>query len=185
VLSKVTIIAAVIVLVVCSSTAFAQVKQQSFYFGAGIGNTFFSSEIDDALDEIQEIDENSTGWKIFGGFRGPKIIGIEGGYRDFGEVGANVSGETFETKTTGWDVEALGRLEISVVDVFGKAGVMFWSTDASLGSDTSDESGTDFLWGIGAGARLGPVGARLEWESVEIGGPVNLSMVTLSATLGF
>jgi hypothetical protein len=82
-------------------------------------------------------------------------------------------------------VEALGRFQIAIVDIFGKAGVMFWSHDLTLLGRTSDESGTDFFWGLGAGVRLGPIGARLEWESVEGGGPDNLSMVSLSATLGF
>ena len=48
-----------------------------------------------------------------------------------------------------------------------------------------ENSGTDFFWGLGAGVHLGPIGARLEWESVEGGGPDNLSMVSLGATLGF
>jgi hypothetical protein len=184
-MSKVIITAMVIILVISSTTAFAQAKKKGIYFGAGIGNTFFSSEIEDAFDEIKEIDENSTAWKIFAGFRGPKFIGFEGGYRDFGKITADLSGDDFETKTTGWDLEAVGRVEIAIVDVFGKAGVMFWSADSKLGSLESDESGTDFFWGLGAGARLGPIGARLEWESVEIGGPDNVSMVSLSATLGF
>ena len=36
-----------------------------------------------------------------------------------------------------------------------------------------------------AGVHLGPIGARLEWESLESGSIENLSMVSLSATLGF
>jgi hypothetical protein len=38
---------------------------------------------------------------------------------------------------------------------------------------------------IGAGVRLGPIGVRLEWESLEGGDSENLSMVSLGATLGF
>lgn len=156
----------------------------SMYAGAGIGNTFFSSEVQDAVDEIKSIDENSTAWKIFGGFSGTKFIGIEGGYRNFGEITSTVSSEAFESKTSGWDIEALGRIEIAIVDIFAKAGVMFWSTDLKLLGDTFDDSGTDFLWGLGAGVHLGPIGVRLEWESVEVE-QSDLSMVALSATLGF
>jgi len=158
---------------------------EGMYVGAGIGNTFFSSDYRDALDQIQKIDENSTSWKIFGGFSGSRFLGLEGGYRSFGTIDASLGGQSFSSKTSGWDVEALGRFQVAIVDVFGKAGAMFWSHDLTLLGRTSDESGTDFFWGLGAGARLGPIGARLEWESVEGGGPDNLSMVSLSATLGF
>ena len=175
------ITAVLIILGLVTSTAFAR----GMYVGAGIGNTFFSSEIEDAVDEIQTIDENSTAWKIFAGFHGSKFFGVEGGYRSFGKVSSTLSSSLFESNTSGWDIEALGRLQVAIIDLFGKAGAMFWSTDVKLLGQDFNESGTDFFWGLGAGVHLGPIGARLEWESVEGGGPDNLSMVSLSATLGF
>ena len=158
------------------------VLAQGLYVGGGIGNTFFSSEFDDALDQIQKIDKNATAWKLFGGFSPNKFLGIEGGYRQFGTVKV---GSLYESKTTAWDVEGLGLIRIAIIDIFGKAGAMFWSRDTQIGSSTSDSSATDFFWGLGAGVHLGPVGVRAEWESVVIGSPDNLSMVSLSATLGF
>jgi len=176
-------------LVVTTAIVLALVVSNSFagsiYLGAGIGSTFFSSDYKDALEEVKNIDDNATAWKIFGGFRGPKFIGVEGGYRSFGTVSSSISGELFESKTTGWDIEALGRIEIAIVDIFGKAGLMYWSTDVTILGKNYDESATDFFWGLGAGVRLGPIGARLEWESVESDTPDNLSMVSLSATFGF
>ena len=81
----------------------------SFYVGAGIGNTFFSDSYEDAFDQAKEIDENSTAWKIFGGFTGNRFLGIEGGYRDFGTTESDFGGETLKNSIKGWDVEALGR----------------------------------------------------------------------------
>lgn len=161
------------------------VSAQGIYLGAGIGNTFFSSEIDDALDQAKEINENSTAWKIFGGYHLTDFLNIEGGYRSFGPISSKISSSLFETKTTGWDVEAVGRLKIVIIDLFAKAGAMFWSTNSTYLGQSHDESGTDFFYGLGAGVHIGPVGARLEWESVAISGPANLSMVSLSATIGF
>lgn len=158
---------------------------QGIYLGAGIGNTFYSSEIDDALDQAKEISENSTAWKIFAGYHLTDFLNIEGGYRSFGNISTNIVSDLFETKTSGWDVEAVGRLQIAIIDLFAKAGAMFWSTDANFLGQSFDDSGTDFFYGVGAGVHLGPIGARLEWESVAIGGPDNLSMVSLSATIGF
>jgi len=157
----------------------------NMHIGAGIGNTFFSSDYKDALDNVKNIDENSTAWKIFAGFSGSEFFGLEGGYRDFGDIESTISGDFFETGTTGWDVEALGRFQIAIVDVFGKAGVMFWSTKTIILKQEFKENGTDFFWGLGAGVRLGPIGVRLEWESLEGGAYDNLSMVSLGATLGF
>jgi len=158
------------------------------YVGAGIGNTFFSSDPEDAADEIGKIDENSTSWKIFGGFSGTKFFGLEGGYRHFGNIDTNVGDTKYEFGTKGIDIEAVGRFTIAIVDIFGKAGVMFWGTDFKIDGtkiDFDDDSGTDFMWGLGAGVHLGPIGVRLEWESLEVSGPDNLSMVSLSATFGF
>jgi hypothetical protein len=159
------------------------VLAQDFYVGGGIGNTYLSSEFEDAPDQLQEIDENSTGWKLFGGFTPSRFIGIEGGYRNFGTATARRL--DFEAETTAWDIEALGRVRIAIIDLFGKAGGMFWSRDGKIGSVTLDDSGSDFFWGLGAGVRLGPLGVRAEWESVVMDDPDGLSMVSLSATLGF
>ena len=176
-------IASLFVLVIAASPVFAQ----GFYAGAGIGSSFFSTEfkIDDVTDEVQKIDENSTAWKIFGGFSQGKFIGIEGGYRDFGNIETGEGDDLAKSKTSGWDIEALGKVQIAIVDIFAKAGVMFWSTDVTFFGIDGNESGTDFLWGLGAGLHFGPIGARLEWETLEGGGPDNLSMVSLSGTFGF
>ena len=162
------------------------VSGQGFYVGAGIGNTFFSSEVEDALDQAKSISENSTAWKLFGGFNLSDFLNVEGGYRSFGSIESSITNTLYESQTTGWDVEALGRIQLlKIFDAFGKAGVMFWSQDITfLGVDVG-ESGTDFFWGLGVGVHLGPIGVRLEWESVEISGPDNLSMVSLGATFGF
>lgn len=170
-----------LILFLLSASAFSQ----NLYLGAGIGNTFFSSEISDAVDQARDISENSTAWKLFGGYHLTDFLNVEGGYRNFGTISSDISTDVFESKTSGWDVEAVGRIKFLIVDLFGKAGAMFWSTEVNFLGRTKSDSGTDFFWGLGTGVTLGPIGVRLEWESVAIGGPENLSMVSLSATLGF
>jgi OOP family OmpA-OmpF porin len=171
-----------VVAIFCPLTAMG-----SMYVGASIGNAWQSTTTDasEVFDEVKNIDKNSTGWKIFGGFKSESFFGIEGGYRDLGEIEDKVSGYTYKTSTNGWDVEAIGSLELSVIRLFAKAGAFFWSADASYGTATASDSGTDFLWGLGAGVSLGPVGVRLEWESMEVGYMDNLSMLSLGASLGF
>ena len=160
----------------------------SMYFGASIGNAWQSATVDanEVIGEVSEISENSTGWKAFGGFQSEGIFGLEGGYRDLGKVKSSFGDVEYSTKTTGWDVEALGHIELSVVDLFAKAGAFFWSTDSALsGLSGDDESGTSFIWGLGAGISLGPIGIRLEWESMEVKSMDNLSMLSLGATFGY
>ena len=163
----------------------ADVFAQGIYLGAGIGNTFFSSEVSDAVNQAKEISENSTSWKIFAGYHLTNFLNIEGGYRSFGSISTNVLNQEYKSKTDGWDIEALGRYQILIVDIFGKAGIMFRSTNVTFPGQDSDKSHSDFLWGLGAGVHLGPAGVRLEWESIAVSGPDNLSMVSLSATFGF
>ena len=64
------------------------------YFGAGLGNAFFSSEFADAEDQIHEIDENSTAWKVFAGVNAPSIIGLEGVH--LGPFGVRLEWESAE-----------------------------------------------------------------------------------------
>ncbi|MEN8193315.1 MAG: outer membrane beta-barrel protein [Bacteroidota bacterium] len=161
-----------------SSVTFAQ----GVYFGGGVGNTFFNTEVNTAWDEIKDISDNATAWKAFIGLSLNDFLNVEGGYRSFGTVKARIIDKDYNSKTTGWDIEALGRIQIAIVDIFGKAGVMFWSRDNDFRGDTS---GSDFFYGLGAGVHLGPFGIRAEWESVAISGPENLSMVSLSGTFGF
>jgi len=181
-MAKKTLFITLIAVLLCPLTALA-----SIYVGAAVGNSWQSTNVDaqEIADEIGEIDENSTGWKIFGGFQSESFFGIEGGYRDLGKVKSSGTEHEFSVKTTGWDVEAIGHLELSIFDLFAKAGAFFWSSDAAWHTFTGDDSGTAFLWGLGAGISLGPVGIRLEWESMDVDSLDNLSMLSLGATFGF
>ncbi len=174
----------VVLLLIISS--FGSLYAQGFYIGAGIGNTFYGTEFKDLDNEITNLDENATGYKFFGGFSTPTIFGIEGGYRSLGTVKTNISNLSFESKTTGWDVCGMARLEVlMILDLFAKAGAFFWKTESGLVENLVGESGTAFTWGLGAGVHLGPIGARLEWENFQVADPETISMLSVSATFGF
>ncbi len=157
--------------------------QAGMYLGASVGNSWFNHE--PQIEDVKKISENSTGWKIFGGFKGDSFLGVEGGYRDLGKVKYKDTNIDFSSKTNGWDVEAIGRVKLALIDLFAKAGAFFWETEFADSPSTATESGTDFIWGLGAGVRLGSIGLRLEWESMEVQKPDNLTMLSLGATLGF
>ena len=169
---------------VCS---FGSLSAQGLYLGAGIGNSFYGGEYTDIEDQVNDISENSTGYKFFAGFNTPSIFGVEGGYRNFGTVDTNIGDFKFESQTTGWDVYGMAHFEVlMILDLFAKAGVLFWKTESKWVEEViGDESGTAFSWGLGAGVSLGPIGVRLEWENFQVKDPESLSAVMLSATFGF
>ena len=74
--------------------------------------------------------------------------------------------------------------QCEAAEIFAKAGIMWWDSTNNV-AGLGDESGSDFIWGLGAGVRLGPIGVRLEWESLENKDADNLSMLSLGATFGF
>jgi hypothetical protein len=179
------LIVVIMAILICS---FGSLSAQGFYLGAGIGNSFYGSEYTDVEEQVNDISENSTGYKFFGGFNTPSIFGIEGGYRNFGTVDTNIEGFQFESQTTGWDVYGMAHFEVlMILDLFAKAGVLFWSTESKIVQAALDDksTGTAFSWGLGAGVTLGPIGVRLEWENFHVDDPETLSAVMLSATFGF
>ena len=99
----------VIALVIFS---FGTLFAQGFYIGAGIGNSFNGTEIE---AQVEDISENSTGYKFFAGFNTPTIFGIEGGYRNFGTVDTEIEGFSFESQTTGWDVYGMAHFEVLMI----------------------------------------------------------------------
>ena len=72
-----------------------------------------------------------------------------------------------------------------ILDLFAKAGMIFWKTENKVLEQTLGDSGSGFAWGLGAGVGLGPIGVRLEWENFNINDQVTVSMATLGATWGF
>jgi len=178
------LIVVIMAILICS---FGSLSAQGLYIGAGIGNSFYGADFSEINEQAGDISENSTGYKFFAGFNSPSIFGVEGGYRNFGTVDTNIDGLKFESQTTGWDVYGMAHFEVlEILDLFAKAGVLFWSSESKLVEQViGDESGTAFSWGLGAGVSLGPIGVRLEWENFHVKDPETLSAVMLSATMGF
>jgi opacity protein-like surface antigen len=157
----------------------------SLYVGGSLGSAFVETSSEDLQEEDLKIDKNNFAYKIFGGYRFTDFMSAEGGYRNLGQAENKVLGSTLSTKTYGWDVAAVGKLEIILVNVFAKAGMFFWNTKSALDEFSEEESGNDFFWGLGAGVNLGMLEARIEWEKFEVESPENLTMLSIGVTFGF
>lgn len=170
---------------------FGQLSAQDggLYLGGSVGSSFVNHTLSETVDGIGindfKIDQNNFAYKIFGGYRLNKFLALEGGYRNTGKAEDAFEGISISSKTKGWDVEAVGVLDLQVLFAFAKAGAFFWKTENSFGEEVNDVSKTGFLWGVGVGVKLGGLAVRAEWESLGTDNPESLSMLTAGVTFGF
>ena len=167
-----------------------QADPNAFYFGAGVtrnnlGNlgVYINPEDPRAFDI-----NDATSWKALAGFRPISPVAIEADY--IGAVARTVNrGDGFATRErvsaiAGYGVGflPLGKLP---ADIFAKAGFNSWRMNSSglLPPGVVSESGTGFAWGIGLQAHVGRIGARVEYEKVEISRTDGLQVFSLVAIL--
>lgn len=174
----------VIIILVFSATLLAG-GPRGFYLGAGLGSAFIKAEPTEFTEEDLNFDKSNFAYKVFAGFHLNDFLVAEGGYRNLGGAENKLLGYTVKSETYGWDVAAVGKVEILMLYAFGKAGAFFWNTKSTLDENAQEDKGTDFMWGVGVGANLGLLEARLEWEKFEVKNPESLSMVSLGVTFGF
>ena len=164
-----------------SAPAFAA-DDSGFYIGAGIGDGSVTVDIDEASD----FDGSDTAFKVFGGYKFMKYVGVELEYIDAGDAedkwSESFEGISEELKVTigfsGFNASAVGILPIGEkFNVFGKLGFMMWdadlrarySFDGFSDSESDSDSGTDFSWGVGAGFDFTDnLGVRVEYQAFEI-----------------
>lgn len=179
-----------------------------WYIGAGVGlsDSNIDTAVNEGADELVNsinIDDNDTGWKLFGGYQLTGLLAAELAYVDLGRQSAgigtggavrdNLSVEA-KADTDGFSLTGLASFNlIPVFSVYGRLGVYRWDTDitalvSALGAlrevSTSDD-GTDLTYGFGAKAQLGPVAGRLEWERFQNLGGSDFDLYTLNILYEF
>jgi OOP family OmpA-OmpF porin len=145
-----------------------------FYFGAGLGE--FSSVVDDIdkLDDVDDVgldfDEDEDASKIFAGWRFNRFFAVQVDYVDFGKSDAAVDLLDVSAETTGLTPSVVGTLPLGPVELFARAGMMFY--DVEFNSDSGpliDESGEDLVYSAGVGLDIGErLNLRLEYEVIDI-----------------
>ncbi len=167
-----------------------------FYVGGSIGGASIEADIEDdpTLPTLpDEIDEDDTGFKVFGGFMwdNPLIdLGVEVGYVDFGQPGVNVPTNVgdigVEFESSGINLWGIAGTEVGPLDVFAKLGYVSWDIEATIEGipgDISDD-GTDIGYGVGAAFNLGSLQIRGEWELYDIE-DADVSMLSLGVAFRF
>ncbi|MGQ0430535.1 MAG: outer membrane beta-barrel protein, partial [Gammaproteobacteria bacterium] len=162
------------------------------YLGAGALQSEYGLENPAAA---QPFDDSDNGYKLILGFRPLDSFGVELNYADHGDatvpsgivcialINAPCPDETgLEAKTL--SAFAVGYLDFPVLDLFAKVGATAWEfkgqTTPAFPAFSISEDGTEFAWGAGIQAHFGSLGARLEYEQLNIIEDEKLGAISLS-----
>jgi len=159
----------ILVLLLAAGTGFAKTK--GFYLGGSVGQGTLD------LYTGENFTSENAGYKVFGGYRFG-LIGIEGGYADFGDMG---NGGLVDAKTTGWDAFGVLNIALGPLDFFGKVGAIAWDTQINNVNKTD----TDLAYGLGVAIRFGSFSIRGEYENFNIADTDDVGMVSVGLTYMF
>lgn len=165
----------------------AQAADNGFYLGAAVSQ----AKIDDIGDDfdtgdLDDFELDDTAWKFIAGFRFLDHFAVEANYMDLGSESENVAGVQFDADASAFGAYAVGFLPISLVDLYAKAGLVRWETEANAGGLFAiDDDGTEFAYGVGAQVRLGSLAGRLEYEQFDVDGTDGVELLSLGATWTF
>lgn len=162
----------------------AQAADNGVYLGAGVSQV----KLDDVgkdfdTGNLNDFKLDNTSWKLIGGFRPIDNFAAELNYFDLGDERQTSGSQTFRVDGKAYGAFAVGFLPVGPIDLFGKAGLVRWESNATAGGPLSfrfDDKGTEFGWGVGAQARLGSLGARLEYEQFDVDHTDGVEALSLS-----
>jgi len=161
----------------------ARLHAEGLYLGAAIGKAGIKDHI-----STETFDSDDAAYKAFVGwrFKVPVVnFAIEGAYTDFGKPSQTLGTQKVETRLHGPSLAGLAILPLGPIDFYGKAGVLSWSADTTIGGATTGKSGTDAFYGAGIGLNLGPLGLRAEYERFQIKDVDRVDLLSVSALFQF
>jgi hypothetical protein len=169
-------------------SALAQENADGFYIGAGLGD--FSTEIDN-LDDVDDVDldfdEHEDASKAFAGWRFNRFVAMQLDYYDFGESNTALNLLDVSADTKGLAPSVVGTLPLGPVELFARAGMVFYDVEVSLDNDPIiDESGEDPVYSAGIGVTIAErLNLKAEYEVIDIEAFDDAKAVWLSANWRF
>jgi hypothetical protein len=172
-----------------AGTAFAQNDNtDGFYVGAGYGDYSVEiSDVDDIVDVASDLDEDQSVSKYFAGWRFTKFIGIQADYYDLGGASGVLRGQTVSSDLDGYGVSVVGTLPIGFVELFARAGLLWYDLEVDRGVTTEiDASSEDAVYSAGVGFTvLERLNIQLEYEVIDINELDTSDAVWLNASWRF
>jgi OOP family OmpA-OmpF porin len=149
----------------------ARGQESGPYVGAALGQASLTAWCDTGGSPIQltQCDDETSAWKLFGGYRFSSYLAAEAWYVDWGKVTASTSAGGVSAEQQGFGIAGVASLPIGQgFSLHAKLGLL--STEQQTQSATSrvDRSDTEALYGIGARyAFAGALAVRAEWERAD------------------
>ncbi len=173
-------------------SAIAAAADNGFYLGVGALQSEYGLE---NPGNAQPFDDEGAGYKVIAGFRALDHFAVEANYADHGDatVPSGVAciqlinapcPDTSEFQAKTLSAFVVGFLPFPVIDLFAKVGGTAWEFEGqstpAFPAFSVDRDGTEFGWGAGIQAHFGSLGARLEYEQLNIIEDEKLGTISLS-----
>lgn len=160
------------VLLVASGSVLAQA-------GPYLGGAFGQSKLKEwctgetATIRFTGCDDSDTSWKLLGGYRFSRYLGVEASYIEWGEVSASINtGAQVAAKQHSYGLAAVGTIPLGEgFELFGKAGFLMTEQETrriTPAPSTAKRDDTEFHYGLGAKyAFTRNWAVRGEWEKTD------------------
>jgi hypothetical protein len=170
----------VVAVLVYAEPAHAQLKAQGIYIGAsgGVGLTKLN------FDEIDLLDDTALVWKAVVGYRA-RFFAFEIDYRSLSQLKALFPGSELVAKSNGFTGSALLILPLGPIDIFGRGGGHYSTSEFGFGNDAVETKAWSLLYGAGLGLRIGNFALRVEYERPQIEAISELHQMTAGFTIAF
>jgi hypothetical protein len=160
----------IIALLFAADAALAQPGEnpRGFYLGAGLGN--YEAEIEDVDDANFDFDEDDSALRLFAGWRANRFLGVQLDRYDFSEAATAPGLLNVTADTEGWAPSVLGTLPLGPVELYARAGILFYDVEIGVGDGpVFEDSGDDPVYAAGLGLTfVERLALRLEYEVIEI-----------------
>ena len=174
------------VLLAVALSPLSAMAENSFYVGASIGAASLNEDFDGL-----SVDDNTTSFRLVGGWRFSDYFALEGGYHDFGdfEQDIDINGvvSSISLSADGFTLGATGSVPVSEqFSLFGRAGWFFWDGDAEINNvsqatpeDTNLYLGVGISYAVSDRFRVTGDWTRYELESA------NSNVISIGIQYGF
>ncbi|MEX0731843.1 MAG: outer membrane beta-barrel protein [Aquisalimonadaceae bacterium] len=134
------------------------------YLGGGLG--YYRLNDEDFLDEDENLKDDRSAWKAFGGFEINRVFSLEVGYTDFGRT--EDGNATMEAD--GWTIAGIAALPLTQYFApYAKVGQLFWDRKREYGPLSRSDDGNDLFYGVGARFMLTDhTDLRLEYDRLAL-----------------
>ena len=160
-----------------------------FYIGAGYGESYFEDHPQSPNGGSVTFDAHDRSYRALIGYRMRATMFVdlaaEGGYVDYGIAKQTEQAVTFKQRLRGAELSGLVILPAGPFDVYGKAGIVRWSSTVDIDGTSTSRSGTNGFYGLGAGFNVGKVGVRAEYDSYDVSVVDKLKTFTLDFLIRF